>query len=176
MIFLSCWSILELTNKSVNIVVMLVNIGSNQQASKKSVVPGLTNAGGLRPLTVNMPQQQQQQDATNPQGFPQLQAPALDASPAVNPAQISFGDQVQAAHQAPAAPQLFAPVNLTEPQAFSQGPAQFPSQNSQQTLDQVQGGVPQAPEQSFAPQAAAPSDMQAPGPENVAAAFPMSKN
>lgn len=147
--------------------------GSNQQSSKKSVVPGLTNAGGLRPLTVNMPQQQQQQDATNPQGFPQPQVPALDASPAVNPAQMSFGDQVQAAHQAPAAPQLFAPVNLTEPQAFSQGPAQFPSQNPQQTLDQVQGGVPQAPEQSFAPQAAAPSDIQAPGPENVAAAFPM---
>lgn len=152
---------------------LLVNIGANQQATKKSVVPpSFTDAGGLRPLTVNLPQQQQQDPAT--QGFPQPQAQALDANPALNPAQMTFGDQVRPAPQASSAAQPFAPVP-SEPQAPAQAPAQVPLQNPQKALDQVQGGVLQSPEQAFAPQAAAPSDMQAPGAENMAAAFPMSK-
>ena len=153
----------------INTVALLYDLGTNQQASKKSVVPGLTDAGGLRPL-LNMPQQQQ--DLTNPQGPPQAQAPNLDANQAVNPMQMPFGDQLQAppqtSPQAAVVPQPFAPVNLTDSNSLGQNP--------QQALDQVQGGVPQAPEQAFAPQAAAPSDMQAPGSENVAAAFPMSKS
>lgn len=131
------------------------------------MIPGLTDAGGLRPLSVNLPQQPQQQDSANPQGYPQAQAPALD----VNPAQMPFGDQSQATPVA----QAFAPVP-TESQSLSQPPADSSLQSPQQALDQVQGDVPQAPEQAFAPQVAAPSDMQTPGPENVAGAFPMSKN
>ena len=153
----------------MNTVAPLYDLGTNQQASKKSVVPGLTDAGGLRPL-LNTPQQQQ--DPTNPQGPPQAQAPNLDVNQAVNPMQMPFGDQLQAppqtSPQAAVVPQQFAPVNLTDSNSLGQNP--------QQALDQVQGGVPQAPEQAFAPQAAAPSDMQAPGSENVAAAFPMSKS
>lgn len=146
----------------------VVNPGLNQDAAKKSVIPSLTDAGGLRPLSVNLPQAEQpQQDATNTQGYPQPQAPAMD----VNPAQMQFGDQPQA----PPAAQPFAPVP-TESQPLAPTPAEVPFQSPQQALDQVQGGVPQAPEQAFAPQVAAPSDMQMPGPENVAGAFPMSKN
>jgi len=133
------------------------------------VIP-LNAAGGLRPLTVNLPQQQQpqqQQDSTNPQGYPPPQAPALD----VNPAQMPFGDQAQA----PPAAQPFAPAPTTS-QSLAQAPAEAPLQSPQQALDQAQGDVPQASEQAFAPQVAAPSNMQMPGPENVAAAFPMSKN
>ena len=156
----------------------LVDEGANQAAKKseipqRSVVPSLNDAGGLRPLTVNLPQQLQQ-NTTNPQGFPQPQAPALDDNSALNPAQMPFGDQADAAAQAPPSAQPFAPVP-TESQAFAQVPAQTPLQNPQQALDQVQGGFPQAPEQAFAPQAAAPSDMQAPGPENMNAAYSMSK-
>lgn len=146
--------------------ILFITSGLNQDAAKKSVIP-LNDAGGLRPLTVNLPQQQQQQqDSTNPQGYPLPQAPALD----VNPAQMPFGDQAQA----PPAAQPFAPVP-TPSQPLAQAPADAPLQNPQQALDQAQGGIPQAPEQAFAPQVAAPSDMQMPGPENVAAAFPMSK-
>jgi len=87
---------------------------------------------------------------------------------------MPFGDQADAAAQAPPSAQPFAPVP-TESQAFAQAPAQTPLQNPQQALDQVQGGFPQAPEQAFAPQAAAPSDMQAPRPENMNAAYSMSK-
>lgn len=134
------------------------------------MIPGLTDTGGLRPLSVNLPQQpQQQQDSTNTQGYPQPQAPAFDA----NPAQMTFGDQPQAPQPTQPA-QPFAPVPA-ESQPLAQAPAAVPLQNPQQALDQIQGGVPQAPEQAFAPQVAAPSDMQMPGAENVAAAFPMSK-
>ena len=93
-----------------------------------------------------------------------MQGPAMD----VNPAQMTFGDQPQASPTA----QPFAPVP-------------GPLQNPQQVLDQAQGGVPQAPEQAFAPQApeqafapqvADPSNMQMQSPENVAAAFPISKS
>jgi len=145
---------------------MIANTGLNQEAAKKSVIP-LNAAGGLQPLTVNLPQQQQpqqQQDSTNPQGYPQPQAPALD----VNPAQMPFGDQAQA----PPAAQPFAPAPTTS-QSLAQAPAEAPLQSPQQALDQAQGDVPQASEQAFAPQVAAPSNMQMPGPENVAAAFPM---
>lgn len=138
------------------------------------MIPGLTNAGGLRPLSVNLPQQQQQQqqDSADAQGYPQTQAPSLD----VNPAQMPFGDQAQA----PPVAQPFASVP-TPTQPLDQAPADASLQSPQQALDQVQGdqvqgGVPQAAEQAFAPQVAAPSDMQMPGPENVANAFPMSKN
>ncbi|XP_078359625.1 uncharacterized protein LOC144644082 isoform X4 [Oculina patagonica] len=142
---------------------MIANAG--QDAAKKSVIPGLTDAGGLRPLSVNLPQQpQQQQDSPNAQGYPQTQAPALD----VNPAQIPFGDQAQALPVA----QPFAAVP-TPTQPLADAPADASLQSPQQALDQVQGGVPQAPEQAFAPQVATPSDMQMPGPENVANAFPM---
>lgn len=145
-------------------LILFIASGLNQAAAKKSVIP-LNAAGGLRPLTVNLPQQQQ--DSTNPQGYPQPQAPALD----VNPAQMPFGDQAQA----PPAVQPLAPAP-TSSQSFAQGPAEAPLQSPQQALDQAQGGAPQASEQSFAPQVAAPSNVQMPGPENVAAAFPMSKN
>ena len=115
---------------------------------------------------------QQQLDPKNLQGPPQAQAPNLDANQAVNPMQMPFGDQLQSppqtSPQAAVVPQPFASVNLTDSNSFGQ--------NAQQALDQVQGGAPQAPEQAFAPQAAAPSDIQAPGSENVAAAFPMSKS
>ena len=83
---------------------------------------------------------------------------------------MPFGDQPDAASQTLPAAQPFAPVP-TESQALDQGPAQ----NPQQALDQVQGGVPQAPEQVFYPQTAAPSDMQAPESQNMTAAYPMSK-
>ncbi|XP_022799604.1 uncharacterized protein LOC111337536 isoform X3 [Stylophora pistillata] len=142
--------------------------GSNLDAGKKSVITGLTDAGGLRPLSVNLPQApQQQQDATNTQGYPQpqAQAPAMD----VNPAQMTFGDQPQA----PLAAQPFAPVPTESQTLANQAPAEVQLQNPQQALDQAQGGVPQAPEQAFAPQVADPSNMQMQSPENVAAAFPM---
>ena len=84
---------------------------------------------------------------------------------------MPFGDQSQATPVA----QAFAPVP-TESQSLSQAPADASLQSPQQALDQVQGDVPQAPEQAFAPQVAAPSNLQTPGPENVAGAFPMSKN
>ena len=137
-------------------------------------------------MSINLPQGQQQQDATNNQGYPQpqMQGPAMD----VNPAQMTFGDQPQASPTA----QPFAPVP-TKPLA-DQAPAESSLQNPQQVLDQAQGGVPQAPEQAFAPQApeqafapqapeqafapqvADPSNMQMQSPENVAAAFPISKS
>ncbi|XP_027047022.1 uncharacterized protein LOC113674731 isoform X3 [Pocillopora damicornis] len=159
--------------------------GLNQNAGRKSVIPGLTEAGGLRPLSINLPQGQQQQDATNNQGYPQpqMQGPAMD----VNPAQMTFGDQPQASPTA----QPFAPVPSKVQPLADQAPAESPLQNPQQVLDQAQGGVPQAPEQAFAPQApeqafapqapeqafapqvADPSNMQMQSPENVAAAFPI---
>lgn len=144
--------------------ILLIHVGNSQQASKKSVVPSFNEVGGLRPLTVNLPQQLQ--PATNLQDYPQPQAPTLDANPAINPAQMPFGDQPEAASQTPPVAQPFAPVP-TESQSLAQGPAQ----NPEQALDQV----PQAPEQAFYPQAAAPSDMQAPGPQNMTAAYPTSK-
>lgn len=143
--------------------------GKNQQAAKKSVVPqssvvpSFNEAGGLRPLTVNLPQQQQ-----NAQGYPQPQSQPLDANPALNPAQMPFGDQPEATAQAPPAAQPFAPVPA-ESEAVSQGPVQ----NSQQALDQAQGGVPQSFQQGFYPQAAEQSEMQIPGAQNMTAAFPM---
>ena len=153
---------------TLQLLFLFITSGLNQEAAKKSVIP-LNAAGGLRPLTVNLPQQQQpqpQQDSTSPQGYPQPQAPALD----VNPAQMPFRDQAQA----PPAAQPFASVP-TPSQALAQAPAEAPLQNPQQALDQAQGGVPQASEQAFVPQVAAPSNMQMPGPDNVAAAFPMSE-
>lgn len=149
----------------------LINVGKNQQAAKKSVVPqssvvpSFNEAGGLRPLTVNLPQQQQ-----NAQGYPQPQSQPLDANPALNPAQMPFGDQPEATAQSPPAAQPFAPVP-PESEAVSQGPVQ----NPQQALDQAQGGVPQSFQQGFYPQAAKPSEMQIPGAQNMTAAFPMSK-
>lgn len=121
-------------------------------------------------MSINLPQGQQQQDATNNQGYPQpqMQGPAMD----VNPAQMTFGDQPQASPTA----QPFAPVPTKVQPLADQAPAESPLQNPQQVLDQAQGGVPQAPEQAFAPQVADPSNMQMQSPENVAAAFPISKS
>lgn len=151
-----------------SLILFFINVGKNQQAAKKSVVPSFNEAGGLRPLTVNLPQQQQ-----NAQGYPQPQSQPpqpLDANPALNPAQMPFGDQPEATDQAPPAAQPFAPVPA-ESEAVSQGPVQ----NPQQALDQAQGGVPQSFQQGFYPQAAEPSEMQIPGAQNMTAAFPMSK-
>ena len=148
-----------------------INVGKNQQAAKKSivpqssVVPSFNEAGGLRPLTVNLPQQQQ-----NAQGYPQPQSQPLDANPALNPAQMPFGDQPEATAQAPTTAQSFAPFPA-ESESLSQGPAQ----NPQQALDQAQGGVPQSFQRGFYPQAAEPSEMQIPGAQNMTAAFPTSK-
>lgn len=138
--------------------------GNDQQSTKKSVVPNLNEAGGLRPLTVNLPEQQQQ-DTQSPQGFVQSQGSTLDTNPALNAEQMPFGDQAAAGPMAPTVAQPYAPIPTeSQTQAYAQGP--------EQTLDQVQGGVPQATGQPFYPQAAKPN-MQAPGFQNTTAAYPM---
>lgn len=140
-------------------------VGKDQQSAKKSVVPEFREAGGLRPLSVNLPEQQQP-DSTNPQGYVQPQTSAL------SPDQVPYTDQAAAGPMAPTTEQSFAPAP-TESQ--SQGYPQAPQQNPQQALDQVQGGGPQASGQPFYPQEAAPSNMQALGFQNTTATFPMSE-
>ncbi|XP_074615208.1 uncharacterized protein LOC141874734 isoform X6 [Acropora palmata] len=137
--------------------------GKDQQSAKKSVVPEFSEAGGLRPLSVNLPEQQQP-DSKNPQGYVQPQTSALSSD------QVPYADQAAAGTMAPTKEQSFAPVPAA---SQSQVYAQAPEQNPQQALDQVQGGGLQATEQPFYPQEAAPSNMQAPGFQNTTAAFPM---
>lgn len=140
-------------------------LGKDQQSAKKSVVPEFSEAGGLRPLSVNLPEQQQP-DSKNPQGYVQPQTSAL------SPDQVPYADQAAAGSMAPTNEQSFAPVPAA---SQSQVYAQAPEQNPQQALDQVQGGGLQATEQPFYSQEAAPSNMQAPGFQNTTAAFPMSE-
>ncbi|XP_067038773.1 uncharacterized protein [Acropora muricata] len=136
--------------------------GKDQQSAKKSVVPEFSEAGGLRPLSVNLPEQHQP-DSKNPQGYVQPQTSAL------SPDQVPYADQAAAGSMAPTNEQSFAPVPAA---SQSQVYAQAPEQNPQQALDQVQGGGLQATEQPFYSQEAAPSNMQAPGFQNTTAAFP----
>lgn len=140
-------------------------LGKDQQSAKKSVVPEFSEAGGLRPLSVNLPEQQQP-DSKNPQGYVQPQTSAL------SPDQVPYADQAAAGSMAPTNEQSFAPVPAA---SQSQVYAQAPEQNPQQALDQVQGGGLQATEQPFYSQEAGPSNMQAPGFQNTTAAFPTSE-